>query len=219
VRCDRFREAVSARLDGEPIGLPAASLDSHLASCIDCAGWAEAAAQVTRLARLDARPVPDLSEEIAAQVTLPVRRVLRRMHFLRVGLVVVGVAQVLIAVPAFSGDSLGLSMPMHGAHETAAWNLAMGVAFLAAASVPRRSAGLIPLLATFVAVLAVLEGRDYMAGETSGERIGTHLVALAGLLLVIALDRADRALPSGGFAGGRARRDEESGDGPMRTVA
>jgi predicted anti-sigma-YlaC factor YlaD len=215
VRCDRFREAVSARLDCEPMGLPVASLDSHLASCVDCARWAEAAARATRLVRLDARPVPDLFGQIASQVALPARRVLRRVFVLRVALTVVGIVQVLIAVPAFAGDSLGLDLPMHGAHEAAAWNLAIGVAFLAAASAPRRSAGLIPLLGSFVVVLAVLEGRDYLAGETSGERIGTHMVALVGLLLLIVLDRA---FPRG-FAAGPIRRGEASGDDTMRTVA
>jgi predicted anti-sigma-YlaC factor YlaD len=219
VKCDRFREAVSARLDGEALGMSASTLDSHLASCPDCAGWAEAAARATRMMRLDVRPVPDLAEHITARIALPARRVLRRRYLLRIGLLLAGIAQLVIGVPAVTGHSIGMTMSPHGAHEAAAWNLALGVAFVAAAAVPRRAAGLIPLMGTFLLVLAALSVRDYASGVVGVDRLATHVAALAGLLLLIALDRAERALPPGRFADGR--RDRHSGDGgtDLRTVA
>jgi predicted anti-sigma-YlaC factor YlaD len=219
VRCDRFREAVSARLDGEPLGTSASGLDDHLASCPDCAGWAEAAARATRMTRLDVRPVPDLTDQIASRIALPARRVLRRRHLLRIALLLAGLAQLVIALPALTGDSIGMAMPAHGAHEAAAWSLGMGVAFVAAALVPRRAAGLIPLMGTFLVVLGALSARDYASGAVSADRLATHLAALAGLILLVALDRAERALPPGRFAPGR---DRKSGDGDgtdLRTVA
>jgi predicted anti-sigma-YlaC factor YlaD len=216
VRCDRFREAVSARLDGEPLGMSAAALEHHLASCPDCARWADAATRATRLARLDVRPVPDLSEQIAAQVTLPARRVLRRRRVLRLGLLLAGVAQLLIGLPALTGDSIGMAMSAHGAHEAAAWNLALAVAFVAAASLPRRAAGLVPLLGTFLVVLGALSIRDLAAGAVSAGRLATHLAALAGLLLLVALDRAERALPPRRF-GADGSSDDAAGN--LRTVA
>lgn len=215
--CGRFREAVSARLDGEPLGLSASALDAHLASCPDCARWAEAAAAVTRRARLDVRPVPDISDEIVARVALPTRRVLRRRHVLRIALAVVGLVQLAVGIPALTGHSIGMAMSMHSAHEAAAWNLAIGAAFVAVASVPRRAAGLIPLLVTFLAVLGVLSARDFAAGTVGGDRIATHAVALAGLLLLVALDRAERALPPGRFTA--ARRRDDGPDDTLRTVA
>lgn len=225
VRCDRFREALSARLDGEPLGMSTSTLESHLASCLDCARWAEAAARATRLGRLDVRPVPDLSERIAAQTALPVRRVLRRRFRVRVGLLLAGLAQLGIGLPALSGDSIGMAMSMHGAHEAAAWNLAIGAAFVAAAAVPRRAAGLIPLLATFLVVLGALSVRDFAAGSVGADRLATHLAALVGLVLLIALDRAERALPPGsswsvGRRSGRERVSRgDDPDGNLRTVA
>jgi len=197
VNCARFREAVSARLDGEPLGLSTASLDAHLGSCPDCAAWANAAADVTRRSRMDVRPVPDLSDEIVAGVALPTRRVLRRRQALRVALALVGLAQLGVGIPALAGHSIGMAMSMHSAHEAAAWNLAIGVAFVGVAFVPRRAAGLIPLLATFMVVLGILSARDFAAGNVTADRLATHLVALLGLLLLIALDRAERALPPG----------------------
>jgi predicted anti-sigma-YlaC factor YlaD len=217
VRCDRFREAVSARLDGEPLGMSAATLDAHLASCPDCAGWADQAARATRLTRLDARPVPDLADAIAVRVAQPARRVLRRRHLLRLGLVLAGIAQLAIGLPALTGDSLGMAMSTHGAHEAAAWNLAIGAAFVATALVPRRAAGLIPLLGTFLVILAALSARDFAAGSVTAARLATHLAALIGLALLIGLDRAERALPPGRFAA--AARPGDAGEDTLRTVA
>lgn len=196
--------------------MSASALDQHLASCPDCAGWADVAARVTRLARLDVRPVPDLSDKIAAQIALPARRVLRRRYLLRLALLLDGLVQIGLGLPALTGDSIGMAMSAHGAHENAAWNLAIGVAFVAVASVPRRAAGLIPLLGTFLLVLAGLSVHDYASGVVTGNRLATHLAALLGLLLLVALDRAERALPPR-EAG--AQPKDEPGDDTLRTVA
>jgi predicted anti-sigma-YlaC factor YlaD len=160
--------------------------------------------------------VPDLSADIAARIALPARRVLRRRHLVRFGLLLSGLAQLAIGVPAITGESIGMAMSAHGAHEAAAWNLAIGAAFVAAAVVPRRAAGLIPLLGTFLVVLAALSARDLAAGTVTPDRLATHAAALVGLVLLIALDRAERALPPGRFA---AARGDDSGDGKLRTVA
>jgi predicted anti-sigma-YlaC factor YlaD len=109
-----------------------------------------------------------------------------------------------------------MAMSAHGAHEAAAWNLALAVAFVAAASLPRRAAGLVPLLGTFLVVLGALSIRDLAAGAVSAGRLATHLAALAGLLLLVALDRAERALPPRRF-GADGSSDDASGN--LRTVA
>jgi predicted anti-sigma-YlaC factor YlaD len=209
VRCERFREAYSAGLDDEPLGVSAAALADHIDACTDCAAWTDAASRVTRLARLDVTPVPDLTDAITAGVVLPARRVLRRRHLLRAALLVTGVVQVGIGIPQLSDQSMGMSMAAHAAHEAAAWNLAIGAAFLAAAVVPRRAAGLIPLLGTFTAVLAVLSIRDLADGAVTAAHLATHLAIFVGLGLLIALERAQRALPPGrSNATDRSHRDE-----------
>ncbi|MFE2728553.1 zf-HC2 domain-containing protein [Kitasatospora sp. NPDC059327] len=43
MRCAHFRTALSARLDGEPTGLPDRRLDKHLARCAACRAWGERA--------------------------------------------------------------------------------------------------------------------------------------------------------------------------------
>ena len=195
------------------------TLDGHLASCADCAGWAEDAARVTRLTRMDARPVPDVSAQVTAKVALPARQVTRRRRWLRGALLLVGLAQFGVGLPAVIGQSIGMTMSAHAAHEGAAWNLAIGAAFVAVAFLPRRAAGLIPLLATFLLVLGALSVRDLVAGSVGIERLATHAVALAGLLLLVLLDRAERALPPGRWHASLCLDGDADGDTTLRTVA
>jgi predicted anti-sigma-YlaC factor YlaD len=194
--------------------MSATVLDHHLTSCVDCARWLEAATRVTRQARLGAAEVPDLAERILAGAALPARRVLRRRRLLRLALVAVGAAQIGIGAPSLFGGSIDMAMSVHAAHENAAWNVAVGAAFLATAMRPQRASGLLPGLAVFVGVLAALSLRDVASGAVAVGRLATHLAILAGLGLVYALARAERALPperrstpaSGDEEGGRDLR-------------
>jgi len=71
LRCERARDAISARLDGEGTSLDAA-LDAHLASCGRCAAFATAAADLTRRLRVHAvGEAPDLRSEIVATACVP----------------------------------------------------------------------------------------------------------------------------------------------------
>jgi predicted anti-sigma-YlaC factor YlaD len=212
VRCDRYREAASARLDGEPVGMSAANLDAHLQRCPDCARWLADATAITRQLRLSSVDVPDLAPAIMSGAVLPTRRVLRWRRALRLVLGVVAAAQLAIAVPALLGDGLGMAMSEHIAHESAAFDVAVGVAFLAAAYAPRRAAGLVPLLGTFVLVLAVLSVHDIVGGEVTAVRELTHVATVAGLALLILLDRAERALPP------RRARPVPAADGERRRL-
>lgn len=198
--------------------MSASVLEHHLATCTDCARWERRAVQVTRRARLADARVPDLAETITAHVVLPAGRVLRRRLWLRAALVLVAIGQLGIAIPAIPGDSVGMTMSLHASHEMAAWNLAIGVAVLACAVQPRRASGLLPLLGTFVLVLGALCVHDLAAGAVGFGRVSTHFVALAALVLLVALERTERALPPRRAA---AASDPGSGEdtGHLRGVA
>ncbi|MEV6973127.1 zf-HC2 domain-containing protein [Kitasatospora sp. NPDC093806] len=43
MRCAQLRTALSARLDGEPAGVPDRRLDKHVARCAACRDWLERA--------------------------------------------------------------------------------------------------------------------------------------------------------------------------------
>jgi predicted anti-sigma-YlaC factor YlaD len=211
VRCERFREAASARLDGEPIGMASTALDHHLATCVNCARWLTDATRLTRMARLGPADQPDLAEEILATAVLPVRRVLRRRTWLRLALVVTGLIQLGVAAPSMFGTSIGMAMSTHAMHEAAAWNCAIGIALLATALKPTRAPGVLTVLATFVVVLGLLSIRDVASGAVELARLATHLGAVVGLVLVAALARAERALPPGQPAAGVEDRGHGTG--------
>ena len=189
--CQPFREAISARLDAEPLGMPPAELDGHLAVCPECAGWAADATAVTRRARLAAAPpVPDLTAAVLAALPreLPGAGAAARARLvdsaLRLALVAVGVAQAGLAWPALASGQSAMSAPVHMAHETGAWGLGVAAAFLAVAAAPRLAAGALPFLGTFTALLVPVTLADLGAGHVHADRAVVHLLLLAGLGLV-----------------------------------
>ncbi|MBV9593040.1 MAG: hypothetical protein JO147_04490 [Actinobacteria bacterium] len=198
MRCDRFREAASARLDGEPIGMAVSALDHHLATCVQCARWVDEATRLTRAARLGSVDVPDLADAIVQAMALPAGRVLRRRRLLRWAVTLVGVVQLGLATPALFGTTIGMTMSVHAAHESAAWNAALGLALIACALQPRRALGVLAVIATFVGVLAILSIRDVASGAVDATRLASHASAVLGLGLVFALSRSEQALPPPG---------------------
>jgi predicted anti-sigma-YlaC factor YlaD len=189
--CASFREAISARLDGEPLGMPASELDGHLAGCAACGHWASQAAHVTRRARLAAAPpVPDLTATVLAALPreLPGVAAAARTRLvdtgLRLALLAVGVAQAGVAWPELASGRAAMSAPVHMAHETGAWSLGVAAAFLAVAAAPRLAAGALPFLGTFTALLVPVTLADLGAGRVQADRAAVHLLLLAGLALV-----------------------------------
>ncbi|MCO1581327.1 zf-HC2 domain-containing protein [Crossiella sp. SN42] len=193
--CSKYQELLSARLDGEEPP-PAARLDAHLDTCEDCSAWYERAARITRLARTGvAEAGPDLVAAVLAEAA-PRRRV-SLVAALRWALGLLGITQVTLAMSVFlspgGGDHHGTGLLAAGAthlsHESAAWNLALGVAFGWAALRTRQVAGLVPVLATFVVVLFGVSLLDLLRGGVAPTRVAAHLVALAGLVLIVLLAR------------------------------
>jgi predicted anti-sigma-YlaC factor YlaD len=194
MQCSSFREAASARLDGEPLGMAAGDLDRHLAGCPACADWTRAAADLTRRSRLSATPaVPDLTAQVLAALpaVLPGARAAARARLvdtaLRVLLAAVAVAQAALAWPALTSGTASMSAPVHMAHETGAWNAALAVAFAAVALAPRWAPGSLPFLGAFTAFLLTTTVRDLAAGHVPADRALVHLLVLAGVVVVALL--------------------------------
>jgi predicted anti-sigma-YlaC factor YlaD len=194
MQCARFREAISARLDDESLGMSARELDDHIAGCAACAAWAEGAAQVTRRARLAQSPaIPDLTVAVLSALprempgTARAARARLAATALRVALGAVAVAQAGLALPSITTGTGAMSAPVHMAHESGAWNLAVAAAFLAVAVGPRLAAGALPFLGTFAALLAPVTVADLSAGHVHADRAGAHLLLLAGTVIVAAI--------------------------------
>jgi predicted anti-sigma-YlaC factor YlaD len=198
VGCAACRDAVSATLDGESPGVPLRWVDDHLAGCVACRSWSEAAAEVTRRARLVAAPpVPDVTAAVLGR--LPAGRSRRRWNgadaVLRLALLAVGAGQLAISLPAFSAGAA--AAPVHLAHETGAWNLGLAACFLVVAVLPRLAAGALPFLLSFTAVLAWVTLGDLGAGHVHAGRAVDHLLLVGGALLVSALALRNRAPRTG----------------------
>lgn len=195
VGCERYREALSARLDGEQEPVPPAGTDAHLAGCADCRRWLDDAATVTRLART--RPAGALVDVTAAALAAaPGHGRARLALTLRTALGLLGVVQLglgLWQVTAPPVDHLlhgtGAS-PAHLWHETAAWNIAIGAGFVWVAARRSRAVGMLPILTVFIGALVLLSAADMLAGRVEPVRLASHGVVLLGYAIALALTRA-----------------------------
>ena len=222
---------LSAQLDGEDDPADRARTQEHLSGCAGCRGWLDSAATVNRLTRTSlAVPAPDLSVAILAalpgaagsEAVSPRRPRLVAALFL--ALAGVGAVQLMLGLAqvgpgrtvdhAHPGVDLAAT-PGHLWHESAAWNVAVGAAFLFMALRRSRPTGLLPMLSAFVGMLVLLSLNDLMAGRVEVARLVSHGFVMAGYLIVIALSRSGAGDPADGpTAGGhrgtgwRARFDE-----------
>jgi predicted anti-sigma-YlaC factor YlaD len=202
--CSSCREHLSADLDGEadPVDLPAAR--AHLAGCAECTRWFADAALVNRLIRTaPAEAAPGLTEAgLAAALSelprppSPRRRVWHRSA--RAALAGVGAVQAVLgtlglvlaggdphmAMGSMAGSMMGADMA-HMSHESASWNLALGVAFVAGALWTRHLAGTLPVLGSFVVVLALVSALDLVSGNVDLARVSSHGLVVLGLGLIV----------------------------------
>lgn len=216
--CDEFREALSARLDGEDDPAERAVTDAHLAGCAACRQWYDAAARVTRMVRTSVvTHEVRVSDEVLAAAPGPGRA--RLLRAVRVALGVLGVAQFLLGAAQIGGFAAGRHLhtfgvgPDHLWHESAAWNVAVGAGFAWIAFSRGPGSGLIPTLTAFVAALSLLTASDVIAGRVDLGRVLSHAFILVGYLLVLVLSRLQpvRGGPAGGQRGRpawRARFDD-----------
>lgn len=198
VSCEQYREALSARLDGEDDPGERDAVDTHLASCSSCRQWNDQAALVTRLVRtgpvgagieLDDTLLAAAPGRGRARTTIALRALLGGLGAVQFFL---GVAQIAGAADTHSlhdlQDVAGVG-PGHLWHESAAWNVALGVGFAWIALRRTRPTGMLPTLSMFVGVLALLSTNDVLAGRVDLNRLLSHGFVAAGYLIIVVLSR------------------------------
>jgi predicted anti-sigma-YlaC factor YlaD len=215
--CERWREMLSAQLDGEDDPAEAALVDDHLAGCAGCRQWLDRAATVNRLTRTGVGvPVPDLTATILAAVppVVPRRRRLMSASMLYVALAAVGAVQLILGLGQIGGGVAGAHVhagldatPGHLWHESAAWNVALGAGYLFIALRRTKPTGLMPMLTAFVGMLLLLSVNDLTGGRVDSTRLVSHGFVLLGYLLIVTLSR----IPGGFAAPPGARVDGGSG--------
>ena len=202
--CDEVRAGLSARLDGEDPGAPAAALDEHLGGCPACVQWLARAEQVTRAARLQPVEVPDLTAPILAAVAADARSRTdaataasrSRRQVLRLAIGVAAIAQLVLAVQGMLGG-WGVHAEPHISREMASFDAALAVGFALAALRPERARAFLPVAVVLAVCLAVTSGMDMLNSTTAFAHEVGHLflVAQAGLLWALC-----RTVPAPGAA-------------------
>lgn len=206
--CEDARAFLSAALDGETdLDAAPAPVRAHLASCDACARWVDRAAQVNRLLWISRvrEDDPGLAESVLAQVQLPRGRQWPMLRWpmlrwltsrwptlLRVALALVALAQLTIGLASLLGPiAMSPAMPdsAHMNHEEAAFNIAFGISLITVAWNGRRAGSHVPVLATFVVILAISSVFDLLDGSVNWQRLATHLPILLGLVLSAAIGR------------------------------
>lgn len=172
-------------MDGEVTEDEELVLDRHLASCAACSDLAARLVAVDRMTRLTpAEPVPDLTGAIlAAHAPNP------RREAARWSLVVVAVAQLLLALPSLLVATDGSAV--HATRELGSWSAALAVGLLVAAWQPARARGMLPLGLVLAGVLALGALVDIVAGTTAGAGESIHLLEIAGIALLWLLARRE----------------------------
>ena len=180
-----MREAISARLDGEPAGVERSVLEAHLASCVACASWREQAHELTRRVRLaSARAAPAPGQPLLDGLTAVAGRGRwRSIELTRAALTGVAAVQTLIAVPALL---LGhdREAPIGVAHAMGSFDMALAVGLFVAAWRPARARGMHVLVGTAALLLVVTAAVDVVGGHTSLGDEAPHLIAVGGWLLL-----------------------------------
>jgi predicted anti-sigma-YlaC factor YlaD len=227
--CERWREMLSAQLDGEDDPAGRAAVDEHLAGCAGCRKWLDSAAVVNRLTRTSVGVAPDLSMRIlaAAGTMPPPKRRFPLAAALYIALAGVGAVQLILGLTQVGGGFAGSHVhaagldatPGHLWHESAAWNVAVGAGYLFIALRRSRPSGLLPMLTAFVGMLLLLSVNDLTGDRVDSTRLVSHGFVILGYLLVVALTRIPGgfaappgARSDGGWSGWRARfaEDEDS---------
>ena len=175
MECDSARLAISDAIDnGESVK---AEVDDHLSECAACRRWQEAAHQ---LRRATLRPV--VAEETAGVSVsrLPERFTLHRW----VRFALVWAAVLLIGLNVVDMFSAGSGSAIHLERHQAAFDVALGLAFLFVAWRPDRAYGMVPFAATFTFALSVSALIDLVNGASTLLKESAHLIELVGLALL-----------------------------------
>jgi predicted anti-sigma-YlaC factor YlaD len=227
--CAKWREVLSAQLDGEETAAERSAVEHHLAGCPACRTWYDRAARVTRRTRLTLTDAAvDRTDAILAALPDRPRRPWRQRITLglRATLGLVGTLQLVLGLAQVGrGPSGGHQHDVGGTltsghlwHESAAWNVAVGAGFLFVAARRTPPTGLVPMLSAFVGTLVLLSVNDLATGRVDPGRLVSHAFLLAGYAIMVALSRVpgepDGPAGRGAREHGRWRLSEDTTPAP-----
>ncbi|MCP4309273.1 MAG: hypothetical protein GY926_03565 [bacterium] len=185
--CDTSRIEISSAID-DGVAVSQA-VEAHLDTCPSCRQWQEG---VHKLRRATLRSVAPVPKQQVAVTTKPRRFALHRW----VRLALAWAAVLLIVGNIVDMFSAGTGSAVHLERHQAAFDVALGMAFLFVAWRPDRAYGMVPFAAAFTLALSIAAVIDLARGESTLLRESTHLIEIVGLALLWVL----------GVAAGPARK-------------
>lgn len=185
--CERYRYAISARLDGEEPGVEPALLQHHLSRCWACGNWEHDAAGLARAVRVSSvELIPDLTPSILVAIGRePAAPMRRAIPPLRIALGILGLVKLLLTGTALLFNELDL----HVTRERSSFELALAVGFLCAAWRPARAYGMLPPVSTVTALLLLIPLLDGSIAYDSILTEPTHVSQMIGFVLIWGLAR------------------------------
>jgi predicted anti-sigma-YlaC factor YlaD len=180
--CERWHDAISARLDGEHPGVDDALLDAHLRRCLDCRAFVDAASALHGPVRIaEAAPMPDLSRQVRKAVAVADRA--SRWSLARALLAVVAIEIIAFSFPALIfGNEQDTSA--HAARHLGAFTAAYGVGLLVIVVRPARARTMLPVAAVLAGALAITAVVDLAERRIPFANEVQHVPELASVVLI-----------------------------------
>jgi predicted anti-sigma-YlaC factor YlaD len=178
--CERWREAVSAEIDGEALGIEPVLVAAHLASCAACREYQRFAMATRRAARVQPAPVmPSLAGRVAKAGEMSGGR----WTIIRCVLAVVAAEIVVFStLLLFGGD--GGEATVHADRHLGAFTLAYGVALIVVVARPSRARAMLPVAGVLAGALTVTAAFDLASGEVPLLNEASHLPEVISVLLI-----------------------------------
>jgi predicted anti-sigma-YlaC factor YlaD len=181
VTCERWRDAISARVDGEDLGIDDRLLDAHLARCASCRRFAASSSIRPGSPVHDADATPDLSRRVAKLAALADRAA--TWSVARALLAVVAVEIIVVSVPPLVlGDEHATST--HSARHLGAFATAYGVGLLVVVARPARARTMLPVAAVLAGALVITAIVDLAEGRIPLIDEAAHLPEVVSVVLV-----------------------------------
>ncbi len=210
--CERWRDALSARADGEPLGVDERLLDAHLRRCLMCRSVA-ATTWSAVAPRRAGRPPQDLAGRIVRRAALADRA--STSSIVRALLAVVAVEIIVVSVPELLGD--GQATSTHAARHLGAFAVAYGVGLLVVVARPARARTMLPVAAVLAGALVITAVVDLTQRRIPLVGEAAHLPEVVSVVLVWLLAVPSRRLLDrhGGTARHRLELADSYADGEV----
>jgi len=195
MNCERWQEAISARLDSEASPIDVALVDAHLQGCANCRAFEALGNETQRRSRLrEAEPQPDLSRRVAKLGRLADRA--STWWLVRLALALVAVEIVVLSVP----DLLGHSNAPHEARHLGAFSVAYAAALLVVVVRPVRARAVLPVAIVLGVALLLTATVDLMNGRVPIIDETLHIPQIISALLLWLLARPAGRRPARSWA-------------------